>query len=159
MSALPPKADMCSARVYVCFGPIADMEPFHPALTCGLSVEHVVSRQRAANALKCKIADLFNRYVLLDGHQDTRANQDLPGLGFVAKPGCNIGHCANRGIVKSAFKANRAECGKSMPLLVVSRKAWSLSSIFGLMSSANEGATNAALKIGRARAIVFIGDP
>jgi hypothetical protein len=25
MSALPPKADMCSAAVHVCFGPIADM--------------------------------------------------------------------------------------------------------------------------------------
>jgi hypothetical protein len=43
-----------------------------------------------------------------------------------------------------------------MPLLVVFRNAWSLSSIFGLMSAANEGATNAALNI-RARAIVFIG--
>jgi hypothetical protein len=25
MSALPPKADICSATRYVCFGPIADM--------------------------------------------------------------------------------------------------------------------------------------
>ena len=25
MSALPPKADMCGARAYVCFGPIADI--------------------------------------------------------------------------------------------------------------------------------------
>jgi hypothetical protein len=25
MSALPPKADMCSALGYVCFGPIADI--------------------------------------------------------------------------------------------------------------------------------------
>jgi hypothetical protein len=25
MSALPPKADMCSARAYVCFGPKADI--------------------------------------------------------------------------------------------------------------------------------------
>src|SRR5215472_12119709 len=27
MSALPPKADMCSATIDVCFGPIADIEP------------------------------------------------------------------------------------------------------------------------------------
>jgi hypothetical protein len=26
MSALPPKADMCSALAYVCFGPIADIQ-------------------------------------------------------------------------------------------------------------------------------------
>ena len=28
MSALPPKADMCSAVVHVCFGPEADIAPF-----------------------------------------------------------------------------------------------------------------------------------
>jgi hypothetical protein len=28
MSALPPKADMCSATSDVCFGPIADIRPF-----------------------------------------------------------------------------------------------------------------------------------
>src|SRR5262245_2134138 len=114
MSALPPKADMCGAVAHVCFGPKADMEPFHPALTCGLSVEHVVSRERATNALKCKIADWFNRYVLLDGHQDAGADQDLPGLGFIAKPRCDIGHSADRSIVKSAFKADSAERGKSV---------------------------------------------
>jgi hypothetical protein len=27
MSALPPKADMCSAFIYVCFGPKADIAP------------------------------------------------------------------------------------------------------------------------------------
>ena len=58
MSALPPKADMCGATRDVRFVPIADMEPFRPrALICSLSVQHVISSQRAANALKCKIAD------------------------------------------------------------------------------------------------------
>jgi hypothetical protein len=28
MSALPPKADMCSATAYVCFGPIADIDAY-----------------------------------------------------------------------------------------------------------------------------------
>jgi hypothetical protein len=28
MSALPPKADMCSALAYVCFGPIADVRHY-----------------------------------------------------------------------------------------------------------------------------------
>ena len=51
---------------------------------------------------------------LLDRHQDPRTNEDLPGLGFVAKPRCNIGYCADRGIVESAFKANCTECGKSV---------------------------------------------
>src|SRR5262245_52018710 len=68
----------------------AYMEPFRPqALICSLTVEDVVSRQRAANALKCKIADRFNRYVILNSHQHAGANQNLPGLGFVAKPRCD----------------------------------------------------------------------
>src|SRR5262245_61105175 len=114
MSALPPKADMCGAVAHVCFGPKADMEPFHPALTCGLSVEHVVSRQRAANALERKIADWFNRYVLLDGHQHTRTDQDLTRLGFVAKPRCNIRYRPYGGVIEASLKPDSAERGKSV---------------------------------------------
>src|SRR5262249_24819593 len=111
----PPKADMCGATRDVRFGPKADMEPFHlRVLICSLSVQDVIGRQRTANALECKIAHWFNRYVLLDGHQHTRANQDLPRLGFVAKPRCNVGYCSDSGVIKSAFKADRAECGKSV---------------------------------------------
>jgi hypothetical protein len=29
LSALPPKADMCGALAYVCFGPIADIAVLH----------------------------------------------------------------------------------------------------------------------------------
>src|SRR5215471_14537535 len=109
MSALPPKADMCSALADVRFGPKADIEPFRPqALICSLTVEDVVSRQRAANALKCKIADRFNRYILLDCHQHTRANQDLPGLGFVAKPRGDVGYRPDGGIVEASLKTNSA---------------------------------------------------
>src|SRR5262245_22980527 len=39
MSALPPKADMCSAQPHVCFGPIADIVA---------SFDHFVSRQKNA---------------------------------------------------------------------------------------------------------------
>ena len=34
MSALPPKADMCSAPVYVRFGPIADIASCHSITSC-----------------------------------------------------------------------------------------------------------------------------
>jgi hypothetical protein len=34
MSALPPKADMCSALAYVCFGPIADIAETSLQLFC-----------------------------------------------------------------------------------------------------------------------------
>jgi len=32
MSALPPKADMCGSRAYVCFGPKADVRSYRSAL-------------------------------------------------------------------------------------------------------------------------------
>jgi hypothetical protein len=35
MSALPPKADMCSALAYVCFGPKADMILFDHFISAG----------------------------------------------------------------------------------------------------------------------------
>jgi hypothetical protein len=42
---------------YVRSGPKADMDSFRPrALICSLSVQHVISGQRTANALKRKIA-------------------------------------------------------------------------------------------------------
>src|SRR6187399_28694 len=78
------------------------------------SSEHVVSRQRAANALECKIADRFNYYVLLDCHQDARANQNLPGLGFVAEPRCDVGYRSDGGIIETSLKTDSAERCKSV---------------------------------------------
>lgn len=50
---------------------------------CG--TEHVVSRHGAANALEFKFADWFDGHGIFDCHQDTGTDQDLTGLGFVAK--------------------------------------------------------------------------
>ena len=44
MSALPPKADMCSAPAHVCFGPIADIEPSY-------SITSSAARRRDLRAL------------------------------------------------------------------------------------------------------------
>ena len=49
-------------------------------LICSLSGQHVVSRQRAANALKCKIANWFNRYILLNCHQHAGLIRIWPGF-------------------------------------------------------------------------------
>ena len=51
---------------------------------------------------------------ILDRHQDPRANQDLPGLGFVAKPRSDIGYRSDGGIVEASLKADSAERGKSV---------------------------------------------
>jgi hypothetical protein len=51
MSALPPKADMCSANEHVCFGPIADI---------AASFDHFVSRQK--NAIRYSNAKCLGRF-------------------------------------------------------------------------------------------------
>jgi hypothetical protein len=37
MSALPPKADMCSATAHVCYGPIADIGHRHSIISSALA--------------------------------------------------------------------------------------------------------------------------
>src|SRR4029077_8553112 len=73
-----------------------------------------VSHYRAANTLQRKLADGLDRYRFLDGLPHSRADEDLTGLGFIAKPGRDIGHCPNRGIIEAAFKSDRAERRKAM---------------------------------------------
>src|SRR5262249_34388265 len=46
---------------------------------------------------------IFNR------HQDTRTNQDLPWLSFVAKPRRDIGYRSDGGVIETALKANGAQ--------------------------------------------------
>ena len=78
------------------------------SLLCSLAVQDVVSRQRTANAFECKIADRFNRYVLLNRHQHAGLIQYLPGLCFVAKPRRDIGYRPNGGVVKAPLKTDGA---------------------------------------------------
>src|SRR6516225_11607945 len=84
------------------------------ALIRSLSSHHVISRHRATNALEFKIADRFDRYVLLDGHQHTGTDQDLPGLSFITEPRRYIRYRSDGGIIEAPFKADGAECCKSM---------------------------------------------
>ena len=49
-----------------------------------------------------------------DRHQDTRADEYLAGLGFVAKVGCDVGNSPDGGIVEASFKADVAERGISV---------------------------------------------
>ena len=47
-------------------------------------------------------------------HQHPRANQDLSGLGFIAKPRRNIGYRSDGGVIETSLKANGAESRKSV---------------------------------------------
>src|SRR5262249_28964376 len=74
----------------------------------------VVRHHWAANALECKLTDWFDRYGLFNRLPNARADQNLTGLGFIAKAGGDIGYCSDRGIVEATLKSNRAEGCKTM---------------------------------------------
>ena len=76
--------------------------------------ENVVGCYGSANALKFKLPNRLDRDGIFDRHQDTRADQNLTGLGFVAQPGCNVGHRPDGGIVETSLEANGTERGISV---------------------------------------------
>src|SRR5262249_9387069 len=76
--------------------------------------QHIVSRHRTTDALERELADRFHRYGLLNRLPNARADQDLTGLGFIAKSGGDIGYCSDCGIIETALKSNRAERRKTM---------------------------------------------
>jgi hypothetical protein len=65
-------------------------------------------------ALECKIANWFDGHGIFDRHHDPRTNQDLSGLGFIAKPRCDIGYRSDGGIIETSLKANGAERRESV---------------------------------------------
>src|SRR5262249_54101940 len=71
-------------------------------------------RHRTANALEREFADRFYRYGLVNRQPNAGADQDLTGLGFIAKSGSDIGYCSDCGIVEAALKSNRAARRKRM---------------------------------------------
>src|SRR5262249_33341752 len=76
--------------------------------------KYIVGRHWATNALKRKVTNWFDVHGIFNRHQDTRTNQDLPGLGFVAKPRRNIGYRSDGGIIETTLKTNGAERRKSV---------------------------------------------
>src|SRR5262245_58768320 len=76
--------------------------------------KYIVGRHGATDALKHKIANWFDGHRIFDRHQNTRTNQDLSGLGFVAKTRCDIGYRSDCGVIEASLKANCAERSKSV---------------------------------------------
>ena len=81
---------------------------------CGRDGEHIVRGYWSADALQFKFANRLDRDGVLDRHQDTRADQNLPWLGLVAKPRCDIGYRSNRGIIEPSFESNSPMSGISV---------------------------------------------
>jgi hypothetical protein len=77
-----------------------------------LDSQNVVRRQRPPDIFQRELAHRLDLHGILDLRQHPRTGQDLPGLGFIAKPRGNIGYRANGGIIEAALEADGAERGK-----------------------------------------------
>ncbi len=78
-------ATLRNVRLCAQFGLRSDITP--PPAFVLISGKYIVSRYGTTDALECKLTYWVDGYGILDRHQDARANQDLTGLGFVAKAG------------------------------------------------------------------------
>ena len=74
----------------------------------------IVSHHRAANTLQGKLADGLGRCDLLDGLPNSRANEDLTGLGFIAKSRGDVGYCTDRRVIPAPLKSNGSKRCKAM---------------------------------------------
>ena len=73
------------------------------------SGHHIVRRQRPPDPLQLELAHWLDLHGVLDLHQHSRTDEDLPRLGFVAKPRGDVGNGADGGVVEAALKADGAE--------------------------------------------------
>jgi hypothetical protein len=69
----------------------------------------VVRRQRPPDPLQLELTDRLDLHGILDLHQHARANENLTGLGLVAKPRGDVRHRANGGVVEPSLEADGAE--------------------------------------------------
>jgi hypothetical protein len=76
--------------------------------------KHIVSRQRSPYPLERELSHRLDCDSILNRHQHTGTNQDLTGLGFVAKARGDVGHRPDGGVVETALKADGVERGKAV---------------------------------------------
>ena len=60
------------------------------SMCCGRGRKYIVGGYRSANALQFKFDNRLDRHGILNQHHDTRANQNLTGLGLVAQPDATL---------------------------------------------------------------------
>src|SRR6516164_3974031 len=96
-------------------GPLTDIVRRHlPALVRRFGTEHVIRCQRTSNTFERKLTHRLDRDRVFDRRENARTDQDLTGLGFVAKPRGYVGYRADSGIVEAPLEPDGAERGKSV---------------------------------------------
>jgi len=86
----------------------------HRSRIRGRDGEYIVGGYGSANALEFIFAHRLDLDGVLDSHQYARADEYLSRLGFVAQPGCNIGHRPDGGIIEPPFETDGAERRKTV---------------------------------------------
>ena len=84
------------------------------ALICGFGRKHVVSRQRTPDPLERELTHRLDCHGILDCHQYARTDEDLPWLGFVAKPRGHVGHRPDGGIIEAPLESDSPERSKAV---------------------------------------------
>ncbi len=74
--------------------------------------KYVVCRQWTPDTLQHKLTHWLDLHCILNLRQHSGANQDLTGLGFVAKARGDVGYRPDGGIVEAPLEADGAQCGK-----------------------------------------------
>ena len=82
--------------------------------TWGQGGDNIVGGDGSPNALEFKFPNRLDGDGVFDRHEDTRADQNLTGFGFVAQPGCDIGHRPNGGIVESTLEPDGPQRSKAV---------------------------------------------
>ena len=75
---------------------------------------HFVRRQRPPDPLQLELAHGLDLHCILDFRRRSRADEDLPRLGFIAEARGYIGHRPDSGIVEPALEADGAQRGKAV---------------------------------------------
>ena len=73
------------------------------------AADHIVRRQRPPDPLQLELTDWLDLHGVLDLHQHSRTDEDLPRLGLIAEPRGNIRYRPDSGIVEAPLKADGAE--------------------------------------------------
>ena len=76
--------------------------------------DHIVRRQRSPDPLQRELTHRLDLHGVLDLRQHSRADEDLPRLGFIAQPRGDIGYRPDGGIIEAPLEADGAERGKAV---------------------------------------------
>ena len=78
------------------------------------AADHIIRRQRPPDPLQLELTDRLDAHGVLDLHQHSRADEDLPRLGFIAQPRGDVGYRADSGIIEASLEADGAERGEAV---------------------------------------------